>query len=190
MRIAQVAPLTEAVPPKLYGGTERVVHWLGEELLVLGHRGDFVCERGLAHVRQARVDLAKSVASRRNDPQPECPPYGHAGASTAACGRIRLPTLPPRLLSVFAVPRGNQLRSSPHCTAGSTCRSISPCSIHSRPHRSFRSRMHNEGRCRRHDGSKRSIMASRRRCWNRSPFGPAISRSSAASRRKNASIAP
>jgi hypothetical protein len=28
MRIAQVAPLTEAVPPKLYGGTERVVHWL------------------------------------------------------------------------------------------------------------------------------------------------------------------
>ena len=27
MRIAQVAPLTEAVPPKLYGGTERVVHW-------------------------------------------------------------------------------------------------------------------------------------------------------------------
>ena len=32
MRIAQVAPLTEAVPPKLYGGTERVVHWLTEEL--------------------------------------------------------------------------------------------------------------------------------------------------------------
>src|SRR4051812_36298025 len=28
MRIAQVAPLTEAVPPKLYGGTERVVSWL------------------------------------------------------------------------------------------------------------------------------------------------------------------
>src|ERR1700687_918913 len=37
MRIAQVAPLTEAVPPKLYGGTERVVHWLTEELVVLGH---------------------------------------------------------------------------------------------------------------------------------------------------------
>ena len=37
MRIAQVAPLTEAVPPKLYGGTERVVHWLTEELLALGH---------------------------------------------------------------------------------------------------------------------------------------------------------
>jgi glycosyltransferase involved in cell wall biosynthesis len=37
MRIAQVAPLTEAVPPKLYGGTERVVHWLTEELVALGH---------------------------------------------------------------------------------------------------------------------------------------------------------
>src|SRR6266567_3678885 len=37
MHIAQVAPLTEAVPPKLYGGTERVVHWLTEELVALGH---------------------------------------------------------------------------------------------------------------------------------------------------------
>jgi glycosyltransferase involved in cell wall biosynthesis len=37
MRIAQVAPLTEAVPPALYGGTERVVHWLTEELVALGH---------------------------------------------------------------------------------------------------------------------------------------------------------
>lgn len=37
MRIAQVAPLAEAVPPKLYGGTERVVHWLTEELVRQGH---------------------------------------------------------------------------------------------------------------------------------------------------------
>jgi glycosyltransferase involved in cell wall biosynthesis len=37
MRIAQVAPLAEAVPPKLYGGTERVVSWLAEELVQLGH---------------------------------------------------------------------------------------------------------------------------------------------------------
>jgi glycosyltransferase involved in cell wall biosynthesis len=37
MRIAQVAPLTEARPPKLYGGTERVVYWLIEELVALGH---------------------------------------------------------------------------------------------------------------------------------------------------------
>ena len=37
MRVAQIAPLTEAVPPKLYGGTERVIHWLTEELVALGH---------------------------------------------------------------------------------------------------------------------------------------------------------
>lgn len=37
MRIAQVAPLAEAVPPKLYGGTERVVSWLTEELVSQGH---------------------------------------------------------------------------------------------------------------------------------------------------------
>jgi predicted NBD/HSP70 family sugar kinase len=33
MRIAQVAPLAESVPPKLYGGTERVISWLTEELV-------------------------------------------------------------------------------------------------------------------------------------------------------------
>ena len=37
MKIAQVSPLTEAVPPKLYGGTERIVSYLTEELAALGH---------------------------------------------------------------------------------------------------------------------------------------------------------
>src|SRR3984885_10718541 len=37
MRIAQVAPLYESVPPALYGGSERVVSWLTEELGHLGH---------------------------------------------------------------------------------------------------------------------------------------------------------
>src|SRR5437763_2602596 len=37
MRIAQVAPLAESVPPKLDGGTERVVAWLIDELVNLGH---------------------------------------------------------------------------------------------------------------------------------------------------------
>jgi len=37
LRIAQIAPLAEAVPPKLYGGTERVVWWLTEALVELGH---------------------------------------------------------------------------------------------------------------------------------------------------------
>lgn len=37
MRIAQVAPLYESVPPKLYGGTERIVSYLSEELVRQGH---------------------------------------------------------------------------------------------------------------------------------------------------------
>ena len=37
MRIAQVAPLIEAVPPRLYGGTERVVSYLTDALVNLGH---------------------------------------------------------------------------------------------------------------------------------------------------------
>ncbi|MCK1718299.1 glycosyltransferase family 4 protein [Bradyrhizobium sp. 141] len=37
MRIAQIAPLAESVPPKLYGGTERVVAWLVDALVDLGH---------------------------------------------------------------------------------------------------------------------------------------------------------
>ena len=66
MHIAQVAPLTEAVPPKLYGGTERVVSWLTEELIALGHEvtlfasGDSVTSARLeaAWPRALRLDGA------------------------------------------------------------------------------------------------------------------------------------
>src|SRR5271169_4618802 len=37
MRIAQIAPLIESVPPRLYGGTERIVSYLTEALVALGH---------------------------------------------------------------------------------------------------------------------------------------------------------
>ena len=37
MRIAQIAPLMESVPPRLYGGTERIVSYLTDELVRLGH---------------------------------------------------------------------------------------------------------------------------------------------------------
>jgi glycosyltransferase involved in cell wall biosynthesis len=64
MRIAQVAPLYESVPPHAYGGTERVVSWLTEELVRQGHQvtlfasGDSVTAAELVPVcRQAlRLD--------------------------------------------------------------------------------------------------------------------------------------
>ncbi len=37
MKIAQISPLMEAVPPKLYGGTERIVAYLCDEMVALGH---------------------------------------------------------------------------------------------------------------------------------------------------------
>ena len=59
MRIAQISPLFEAVPPKLYGGTERVVYSLTEELVAMGHdvtlfaSGDSVTSATLAPMRDA-----------------------------------------------------------------------------------------------------------------------------------------
>src|SRR5262249_61503968 len=37
MKIAQISPLWESVPPRLYGGTERVVSYITEELVRQGH---------------------------------------------------------------------------------------------------------------------------------------------------------
>jgi glycosyltransferase involved in cell wall biosynthesis len=66
MRIAQVAPLTEAVPPKTYGGTERIVAYLTDELVALGHdvtlfaSGDSLSQATLVPVwpRALRFDKA------------------------------------------------------------------------------------------------------------------------------------
>jgi glycosyltransferase involved in cell wall biosynthesis len=67
MHIAQIAPLTEAIPPKLYGGTERVVSWLTEELIALGHEvtlfasGDSVTSAQLDAVWPRALRLDGSV---------------------------------------------------------------------------------------------------------------------------------
>jgi glycosyltransferase involved in cell wall biosynthesis len=66
MRIAQIAPLYESVPPRFYGGTERVVSWLTEKLVELGHdvtlfaSGDSVTNARLIPVckKALRLDAA------------------------------------------------------------------------------------------------------------------------------------
>jgi glycosyltransferase involved in cell wall biosynthesis len=66
MRIAQIAPLFEAVPPRRYGGTERVVHWLTEELVSMGHdvtlfaTGDSVTSATLVPVRDKAARFARN----------------------------------------------------------------------------------------------------------------------------------
>jgi glycosyltransferase involved in cell wall biosynthesis len=63
MRIAQVAPLYESVPPKLYGGTERVVAYLTQELVAMGHdvtlfaSGDSITGARLVPIRARALRL-------------------------------------------------------------------------------------------------------------------------------------
>jgi len=67
MRIAQIAPLTESVPPQLYGGTERVVSFVTEELVALGHdvtlfaSGDSVTTATLAPMCPRALRLDRTV---------------------------------------------------------------------------------------------------------------------------------
>ena len=69
MRIAQVAPLYESVPPKLYGGTERVVSYLTEELVHQGHdvtlfaSGDSVTSARLQPGSDAALRLSSAPES-------------------------------------------------------------------------------------------------------------------------------
>ncbi len=64
MRIAQIAPLAEAVPPRLYGGTERVISWLADALVEQGHdvtlvaSGDSVTKARLVSCADSGLRLA------------------------------------------------------------------------------------------------------------------------------------
>jgi glycosyltransferase involved in cell wall biosynthesis len=68
MKIAQIAPLIESVPPRLYGGTERVVSYITEELVTQGHEvtlfasGDSITAANLVPccTRALRLDTAVS----------------------------------------------------------------------------------------------------------------------------------
>src|ERR1700744_6300308 len=62
MRIAQIAPLHEAVPPKLYGGTERVVSYLTEALVEQGH--DVTLFASGDSITNARLEAAWPKALR------------------------------------------------------------------------------------------------------------------------------
>jgi glycosyltransferase involved in cell wall biosynthesis len=67
MKIAQVSPLSEAVPPKLYGGTERIVAYLCNELTALGHdvtlfaTGDSITKARLEPVWGRALRLDRTV---------------------------------------------------------------------------------------------------------------------------------
>ena len=85
VKIAQVAPLYEAVPPRLYGGTERVVAHLTDALVDLGHEvtlfasGDAQTSAKLVPVR----DQAHPARSRTAEVRPRRPPVDAARGAPA-----------------------------------------------------------------------------------------------------------
>src|SRR5258705_13466873 len=92
MRIAQVAPLYESVPPKYYGGTERVVSYLTEELVRQGH------EVTLFASGDSETNARLVAACRRS--------VRHAGACFPARARVRHHSFSGRLPAFPAQPKG------------------------------------------------------------------------------------
>ena len=84
MRIAQIAPLTEAIPPKLYGGTERVVHWLIEELVALGHDVTLFASGDSSTSAKLEAFWPRALRLDGSDPRSERAAYADARARAAA----------------------------------------------------------------------------------------------------------
>ena len=103
MRIAQIAPLTEAVPPKLYGGTERVVAYLTDALIELGHEvtlfaaGDSLTKAKLVPIWPRALRLDATIKDHL------VPLFNTVGNRGAARSRIRRYSLAPRLLRLSVV---------------------------------------------------------------------------------------
>lgn len=85
MRIAQVAPLYESVPPRLYGGTERVVWWLTEELVRRGHEVTLFAS---ADSRTSARLVPCAARGLRLDERPPDPVMAHVAELGAVADRL------------------------------------------------------------------------------------------------------
>ena len=101
MRICQISPLFESVPPRCYGGTERVVHYLTEELVRRGHdvvlfasgdsNAEIVLEGFLNHA-EIRDQLYKKIQQVKN-PYQATPPALPVATSEASSSSELVATL-------------------------------------------------------------------------------------------------
>ena len=98
MRIAQVAPLIESVPPSGYGGTERVVSYLTEELVRQGHDVTLFASGDSTTAARLVPVTPRALAPGRRDLRPGRPPDRGAGAGRGAGRPLRRHPLAPRLL--------------------------------------------------------------------------------------------
>ena len=83
LRIAQIAPLAEFVPPRTYGGTERVCSWLTEELVRQGHEVTLFASSELVNLGYARAMLSDGIATSRCA-QSRASSVAHAGPRAQA----------------------------------------------------------------------------------------------------------
>ena len=74
MKIAQIAPLTECCPPRLYGGTERIVSYLTEELVRQGHDVTLFASGDFAN-QSANSSPVRNMALRLNPAVRDQLPY-------------------------------------------------------------------------------------------------------------------
>ena len=184
MRIAQVAPLYESVPPRLYGGTERVVSFLTEELVRRGHEvtlfasGD--SRTGARWWRRWRRALRLDPA-RRDQLAPHVVELAQAFERAA---RVRRHPLPHRLPGVPVLAPGRPPRPCTPCTAGSTCPTRARCCGHFDDVPLVSITDAQRGRCRTRAGLGRHGVPrpAARRLSGRGPGAAATWRSSAASR--------
>lgn len=72
MKIAQIAPLAERCPPSLYGGTERIVSYVAEELMRQGHEVTLFASRDSATLAELVpcCEVALRLDTRVRDPLP------------------------------------------------------------------------------------------------------------------------
>lgn len=84
MRIAQIAPLAECCPPKLYGGTERIVSYLTEELVRQGHEVTLFASGDSR--TQAKLVRCSDMALRLNPSVKDHTPY-HVMMLDSVCER-------------------------------------------------------------------------------------------------------
>ena len=102
MRIAQLAPLAESVPPKLYGGTERVVAWLVDELVELGHDVTLFASGELQDERKAPSRCGRARCASGERVRIPTPPAPFCWRRSPSARRLRRDPLPHRLVAASA----------------------------------------------------------------------------------------
>ena len=127
MRIAQIAPLTEAIRPP-YGGTERVISWLTEELVALGHDVTLFASGDSQHLGEAGGGVAAGAAPRRRGARRQRAAHEHAGAGLPARRRSSTSCTAISTTTRSRCFPGSRRRSSPPARPARSARAPDACS--------------------------------------------------------------